>query len=385
MRPRAHIGPLLLAVGLWAAAVAPAVAQNPVVRENQKPGTTDWLVTRVEAAAANERNDRYRRQRAIEGYVSRTSVRAGDTLTAFVSTSPAASYRADVYRLGYYGGKGGRLIAKLGPFPGTATARARGRPAAADRSPLGEVVRHPDRRRLAERRLRRQAHHHRPRSRELPDLGRARRAQGRSDVPGVRPHLAGLQPLAGVALALRLEGRAVADHARFARRLRSALRLLLQPAAGGLRAALGRLRRVPAVGVPARLLARGQRLRRHLRVEPRHARRPRRPAAGEGLPLGRARRVLDPADVRQRGAGARSRREPGVPVGQRRRRRDHAVGVERRARRSHLRTLHRARRRRRHAGRGDADGLDVVRRRARRLDRDAAGALAVRRHRHEGR
>jgi len=119
MRPRAHIGPLLLAVGLWAAAAAPAVAQNPVVRENQKPGTTDWLVTRVEAAAANERNDRYRRQRAIEGYVSRTSVRAGDTLTAFVSTSPAASYRADVYRLGYYGGKGGRLITKLGPFPGT--------------------------------------------------------------------------------------------------------------------------------------------------------------------------------------------------------------------------------------------------------------------------
>src|SRR5215204_4077602 len=119
MLMRAHAGPLLAAVGLWAAMTGLAGAQNVIVRENQKPGTTDWLVTRVEDASANERNDRYRRQRAIEGYVSRTSVRAGDTLTAFVSTSPAASYRADVYRLGYYGGKGGRLIATLGPFSGT--------------------------------------------------------------------------------------------------------------------------------------------------------------------------------------------------------------------------------------------------------------------------
>jgi hypothetical protein len=119
MTSRVHARLLLAAVGLWAATAGPAGAQNAIVRENRKPGTTDWLVTRVEAAAANERNDRYRRQRAIEGYVSRTSVRAGDTLTAFVSTSPAASYRADVYRLGYYGGKGGRLIAKLGPFSGT--------------------------------------------------------------------------------------------------------------------------------------------------------------------------------------------------------------------------------------------------------------------------
>jgi hypothetical protein len=51
MRPRAHIGPLLLAVGSSAAVAGPVSAQNAIVRENQKPGTTDWLVTRVEAAA----------------------------------------------------------------------------------------------------------------------------------------------------------------------------------------------------------------------------------------------------------------------------------------------------------------------------------------------
>jgi len=81
---------------LWAATAGLAGAQNTapprargvvanaIVRENQQPGTTDWLVMRIEDAAANERNDRYRRQRAIEGYVSRsrTSVRGGDTRIA---------------------------------------------------------------------------------------------------------------------------------------------------------------------------------------------------------------------------------------------------------------------------------------------------------------
>jgi hypothetical protein len=115
---------LLLAAGLSLATASLAAAQttapqpNAIVRENQRPGTTDWLVTRVEPIAANHRDDRFARQRAIEGYVSHASIRAGGTLTAFVSTSPAASYRADIYRLGYYGGKGGRLIASLGPFAG---------------------------------------------------------------------------------------------------------------------------------------------------------------------------------------------------------------------------------------------------------------------------
>jgi hypothetical protein len=131
MRQPALRRPLVLVVALSSAGIGAAAAQNApatapvnapvnaIARENQQPGTTDWLVRRVEPAAANTREDRYTRQRAIEGYVSRTSVRAGETLTAFVSTSPAASYRADVYRLGYYGGAGGRLMARLGPFQGS--------------------------------------------------------------------------------------------------------------------------------------------------------------------------------------------------------------------------------------------------------------------------
>ena len=54
----------------------------------------------------------------IEGYCSRTSVRAGGTLAFHVSTNPPSAFAIDVYRLGYYRGLGGRHVARLGPFPG---------------------------------------------------------------------------------------------------------------------------------------------------------------------------------------------------------------------------------------------------------------------------
>ena len=91
---------------------------NPIQLENREAGTRDWLITKVAPVAARSEDDRYQRQRAIEGYVSSTSVRAGDVLTAFVSTDPPDRYRVDVYRMGYYGGAGGRLLAELGPFQG---------------------------------------------------------------------------------------------------------------------------------------------------------------------------------------------------------------------------------------------------------------------------
>jgi hypothetical protein len=123
-RPLPSVASLLVLVlgspsspGAQGAGDARATA-NPVQRENLQSGTTDWLLTSIEPIAVNVRDDRYRRQRAIEGYVSHTSIRAGQTLTAYVSTNPASSYRVAIYRLGYYGGKGGRLMKTLGPFPG---------------------------------------------------------------------------------------------------------------------------------------------------------------------------------------------------------------------------------------------------------------------------
>ena len=82
-------------------------------RENEKPGTHDWLLqnTRIDPAT------KYRCP-WIEGYCSRTSVRAGESISFHVSTNPCSPFKLDIYRMGYYGGKGGRQVKSLGPFQG---------------------------------------------------------------------------------------------------------------------------------------------------------------------------------------------------------------------------------------------------------------------------
>ncbi|WP_312111672.1 N,N-dimethylformamidase beta subunit family domain-containing protein [Brevibacillus reuszeri] len=85
---------------------APALALPPrevfprkpvVVDENKKPGNADWRVTKPAAGA-------------IAGYASSTSVVAGETIRFYISTRTGGiKYRLDVYRLGYYQGKGARL------------------------------------------------------------------------------------------------------------------------------------------------------------------------------------------------------------------------------------------------------------------------------------
>ena len=80
-------------------AVSPATA-NPVLEENQRAGTEDWHGPVVHG-------------RAAEAYASEMSVLPGGSLDLHVSTAPAAHYRIEVYRLGWYGGLGGRLVACL--------------------------------------------------------------------------------------------------------------------------------------------------------------------------------------------------------------------------------------------------------------------------------
>src|SRR5687767_4747580 len=85
-------------------------SRNSIRAENEKAGTTDWLLTstRVDPAA------KYRCP-WIEGYCSRTSIRAGERLAIMISANPASPFLIDIYRLGYYGGKGGRHLLQLGP------------------------------------------------------------------------------------------------------------------------------------------------------------------------------------------------------------------------------------------------------------------------------
>jgi hypothetical protein len=77
-----------------------AAAANPITDENAKAGTPGWEVSQADAPR-------------IEGYTDRTTIAPGESLNFRVSTSPAASYRINIYRLGWYGGAGARLVACL--------------------------------------------------------------------------------------------------------------------------------------------------------------------------------------------------------------------------------------------------------------------------------
>jgi hypothetical protein len=93
----------------------PTFARHDLIRsENEKRGTTDWMLSKARV----DPKTRYRCP-WIEGYCSRNSVPAGESLGIMVSTNPPSSFVIDLYRLGYYGGKGGRHLGQLGPFKGT--------------------------------------------------------------------------------------------------------------------------------------------------------------------------------------------------------------------------------------------------------------------------
>jgi hypothetical protein len=80
---------------------------NPIQRENQLPGTTAWQLSNP--ASEDGKTATYP---AIEGYAWTTSAQAGDEVQFSVST-PSPSFSADVYRMGWYQGKGGRLMQSI--------------------------------------------------------------------------------------------------------------------------------------------------------------------------------------------------------------------------------------------------------------------------------
>ena len=99
--------------GLGAAAALSGCSSIPVLgekndlvrRETEQLGTRDWVLQ-------NTRIDPKTKYRCpwIEGYCSHTSIRAGETLDIFVSTNPVSAFTLDIYRMGFYGGTGGRHV-----------------------------------------------------------------------------------------------------------------------------------------------------------------------------------------------------------------------------------------------------------------------------------
>jgi hypothetical protein len=82
-----------------AGVTAPSGAANAIAQENAKPGTPGWQI------------DRPALDGQIQAYTGQVSVQRGDPIDLYVSTADdAAVYDVDVYRMGWYGGAGARLV-----------------------------------------------------------------------------------------------------------------------------------------------------------------------------------------------------------------------------------------------------------------------------------
>jgi hypothetical protein len=81
-----------------------------IARENALPGTLNWQIPLHYAATTQ-----------IQAYADKTSVSAGEPITFYVSTQvPGTHYLLDIYRLGWYGGLGGRLMLRVTGLSGQA-------------------------------------------------------------------------------------------------------------------------------------------------------------------------------------------------------------------------------------------------------------------------
>lgn len=101
-----------LSLGSSLISSATLTGSDLIREENKKEGSNDWQLTRVRA------DQHGHRMPWIEGYCSRQSVKAGETIDIMVSTNPSSQFELEIFRTGYYGGKGARLMQKLGPFQG---------------------------------------------------------------------------------------------------------------------------------------------------------------------------------------------------------------------------------------------------------------------------
>ncbi|MDA1193197.1 MAG: hypothetical protein O3A46_16095, partial [Candidatus Poribacteria bacterium] len=93
---------------------------NRIVQENRKPGTNEWQLVYTQFDNPELLRGypmiRHLRSSSIEGYASKTSLLAGESIDLMVSMSPPGKFTVDFYRIGYYGGLGGRHMARIGAF-----------------------------------------------------------------------------------------------------------------------------------------------------------------------------------------------------------------------------------------------------------------------------
>jgi hypothetical protein len=95
------------------ASASPDARRADLIRaENARPGARFQLTRMMPDSAKSYRTS------LIEGYCSRQSLKAGERLDIYVSTKPVSKFVIDIFRMGYYGGSGSRLMTTLGPYEG---------------------------------------------------------------------------------------------------------------------------------------------------------------------------------------------------------------------------------------------------------------------------
>src|SRR5439155_24968465 len=97
-RYRRMIGTLLLLLVVALTPASPLAVDNPIVVENQQPGSGNWMWSKLADDTTQQ----------IKGYASATSVAQNQNITFFIIVNPAQNYTIDFYRFGYYGGLGDR-------------------------------------------------------------------------------------------------------------------------------------------------------------------------------------------------------------------------------------------------------------------------------------
>src|SRR6187455_1174778 len=82
--------------------------QNAIVIENGNPGNpvSEWSVPDF-------------RDNRIAGFSTKMSLNRGQTVRFKIDVQSGAAYSIRIYRIGYYGGNGARLMQNLGTFTGT--------------------------------------------------------------------------------------------------------------------------------------------------------------------------------------------------------------------------------------------------------------------------
>src|SRR5216684_151950 len=104
---------LVIAV-LLAFGAVPALSQsgNPIVIENQQPGTDQWQIPTTGFQLSDDTSNQ------IKGYSGAVSANKGGTLSFSVTVNPAQTFTIAFYRMGWYGGLGGRLMLRTAPISG---------------------------------------------------------------------------------------------------------------------------------------------------------------------------------------------------------------------------------------------------------------------------